>query len=111
MQRQNANPQQLPNGFSYQSRALSAQKSLDLFYYLQHHLVIFWVQYLIGFVDIIPYISLEKNGFLFLKKKWIKLLFILKNMENGLFYLVGCHLWVTQLRLLQVRLNTHFYHF
>lgn len=38
MQRQNANPQQLPNGFSYQSRALSAQKSLDLFYYLQKNL-------------------------------------------------------------------------
>ena len=42
MQRQNANPQQLPNGFSYQSRALSAQKSLDLFYYLQKNLV--WQQ-------------------------------------------------------------------
>lgn len=38
MQRPNANPQLLPNGFSYQSRALSAQKSLDLFYYLQQNL-------------------------------------------------------------------------
>lgn len=38
MQRQNANPQQLPNGFSYQTKALSAQKSLDLFYYLQKNL-------------------------------------------------------------------------
>jgi alkylated DNA repair dioxygenase AlkB len=42
MQRQNANPQQLPNGFSYQSRALSAQKSLNLFYYLQKNLT--WQQ-------------------------------------------------------------------
>ena len=38
MQRPNANPQLLPNGFSYQSKALSAQKSLDLFYYLQQNL-------------------------------------------------------------------------
>ena len=38
MQRPNANPQQLPNGFSYQSRALCAQKSLDLFYFLQKNL-------------------------------------------------------------------------
>lgn len=38
MQRQNANPQQLPNGFSYQTKALSAQKSLNLFYYLQKNL-------------------------------------------------------------------------
>ncbi|CAM4363495.1 alpha-ketoglutarate-dependent dioxygenase AlkB family protein [Pseudoalteromonas ostreae] len=38
MQRQKTNPQQLPNGFSYQRRALSAQKSLDLFYYLQQNL-------------------------------------------------------------------------
>ena len=38
MQPPNANPQLLPNGFSYQSRALSAQKSLDLFYYLQQNL-------------------------------------------------------------------------
>jgi alkylated DNA repair dioxygenase AlkB len=38
MQRPNANPQLLPNGFSYQSSALSAQKSLNLFYYLQQNL-------------------------------------------------------------------------
>ena len=38
MQPPNANPQLLPNGFSYQSRVLSAQKSLDLFYYLQQNL-------------------------------------------------------------------------
>ena len=38
MQRPNANPQQLPNGFSYQRSALSGQKSLDLFYYLQQNL-------------------------------------------------------------------------
>ncbi|MBE0421375.1 2OG-Fe(II) oxygenase [Pseudoalteromonas haloplanktis] len=38
MQPPNANPQLLPNGFSYQSKVLSAQKSLDLFYYLQQNL-------------------------------------------------------------------------
>ncbi|MGP5158173.1 alpha-ketoglutarate-dependent dioxygenase AlkB family protein [Pseudoalteromonas prydzensis] len=38
MQRQKANPHMLPNGFSYQRRALSAQKSLDLFYHLQQNL-------------------------------------------------------------------------
>ena len=38
MQPPNANPQLLPNGFSYQSRVLSAQKSLGLFYYLQQNL-------------------------------------------------------------------------
>ncbi len=38
MQRQNANPNYLPNGFSYQANALSAQKSLDLFYHLQQNL-------------------------------------------------------------------------
>ncbi|MBQ4832900.1 alpha-ketoglutarate-dependent dioxygenase AlkB [Pseudoalteromonas sp. MMG010] len=38
MQRPNANPQLLPNGFSYQPKAISAQKSLNLFYYLQKNL-------------------------------------------------------------------------
>lgn len=38
MQQQNANPQVLPNGFSYQSRVLSAQKSLYLFDYLSEKL-------------------------------------------------------------------------
>lgn len=38
MQRANANPYQLPNGFSYQAGAISAQKSLNLFYYLQANL-------------------------------------------------------------------------
>ncbi|MDQ9091013.1 alpha-ketoglutarate-dependent dioxygenase AlkB [Pseudoalteromonas haloplanktis] len=38
MQRQKANPHMLPNGFSYQRSALSAQKSLDLFYHLQQNL-------------------------------------------------------------------------
>ena len=38
MQRPNANPQQLPNGFSYQRMTLSAQKSLSLFYHLQQNL-------------------------------------------------------------------------
>jgi alkylated DNA repair dioxygenase AlkB len=38
MQWPNANPQLLPKGFSYQSKAMSAQKSLDLFYYLQKNL-------------------------------------------------------------------------
>lgn len=38
MQQPNANPNHLPEGFSYQAKALSAQKSLDLFYYLQQHL-------------------------------------------------------------------------
>ena len=38
MQQPNANPNHLPNGFSYQAQALSAQKSLDLFYYLEQNL-------------------------------------------------------------------------
>ncbi len=38
MQQPNANPNHLPDGFSYQANALSAQKSLELFYYLQQHL-------------------------------------------------------------------------
>lgn len=38
MQRQNANPNYLPNGFSYQAKAISAQKSLDLFYFLRDNL-------------------------------------------------------------------------
>ncbi|WP_404338519.1 alpha-ketoglutarate-dependent dioxygenase AlkB family protein [Pseudoalteromonas mariniglutinosa] len=42
MQRQNANLNPLPNGFSYQTNALSAQKSLDLFSFLRDNLV--WQQ-------------------------------------------------------------------
>jgi hypothetical protein len=42
MQRQKANPHMLPNGFYYQAKALSAQKSLDLFYYLRDSLT--WQQ-------------------------------------------------------------------
>lgn len=38
MQQPNANPNHLPDGFSYQANALSAQKSLELFYYLQQQL-------------------------------------------------------------------------
>ena len=42
MQRQKANPHMLPNGFYYQAKALSAPKSLDLFYYLRDSLT--WQQ-------------------------------------------------------------------
>ena len=38
MQQPNAKPNHLPEGFYYQQKALSAQKSLDLFYFLQQHL-------------------------------------------------------------------------
>tara|TARA_B100002049_G_scaffold227975_1_gene202111 strand:- start:465 stop:1052 length:588 start_codon:yes stop_codon:yes gene_type:complete len=38
MQQPNAKPNHLPKGFYYQQKALSAQKSLDLFYFLQQHL-------------------------------------------------------------------------
>lgn len=38
MQQPNANPNHLPDGFSYQANALSAQKSLELFYFLQQQL-------------------------------------------------------------------------
>lgn len=38
MQQPNANPNHLPDGFSYQANTLSAQKSLQLFYFLQQQL-------------------------------------------------------------------------